>query len=458
MPTIERWFATLVLAIAAGAAGRVWMVTELPVAERVARGVTLGAAVADGTERADEVVGRAVAVLDRSLSLVFAGKELLRVSLRELGARTDERALAERLMRVGRDGSFVARLVAAREARRGARAVALIFEVPLGPLAERLGNFKEQHDRKPVAARFDFATSRPTEHQDGELVDVDTTLALLVQEGLDLRSDGVVTLAVMRVLPAASIDAVAKIERSALVGRYVTRFEFVGHEAGRAQNIARAAAGIDGLVLMPQDRVSFNEAVGPRSEDNGFSQAGEIYKGEMRLGIGGGTCQVASSLYAAAFFGGLEIVERSPHSRPSGYIGLGLDATVAYPTVDLVLKNPFPFPIVVRARPEKGTLTIELWGRERGADVELRTATVGAMEFERKVERVPYLAAGRVLRKQAGRQGVTIEKTRHLRAIYGGERVETTRDVYPPTTEIYLLGPGADESTLPPFASTTERL
>ncbi len=432
-----------------------WLRASLPRPDRVARGVRVGSLVADGSAGADELARAASRVLDRPIALRLGQATLAKLSLRELGAQLDEVRLRERLLSVGREGSFFGRLVDAREASRGARGVALHVDAPLEPLAAHLASVKERHDRGPVPSRFDFANGRPTEHVDGALIDVGRTLERLLAEALDPASDGAVEVAVFRVEPWASSEAVARIDRSALVGRYETRYAFYGAEAGRAQNVARAARGIDGLVLMPGAVVSFNDAVGPRSEDNGFSRAGEIYKGELRLGVGGGTCQVASTLHATAFFAGLEVVERSPHSRPSGYIGIGLDATVAYPTVDLALKNPFPFPIVVHAVANAGNLTVELWGRERPADVELATATIAAEDFERKLERVPYLAEGRIVRKQAGRRGVTIEKTRALKFRDGARRVETTRDVYPPTTEIFLLGPGADEATLPPLAATS---
>ena len=90
-----------------------------------------------------------------------------------------------------------------------------------------------------------------------------------------------------------------------VVSRFETRFGYVGGQQNRGGNILRAASQVDGLVLMPGQIVSFNEHVGPRSKENGFFPAPEIYKGEMREGIGGGTCQVAGTLHAAAFFGGL---------------------------------------------------------------------------------------------------------------------------------------------------------
>jgi vancomycin resistance protein YoaR len=210
---------------------------------------------------------------------------------------------------------------------------------------------------------------------------------------------------------------------------------------------------VDGVVLMPGEVASFNRLVGPRSEENGFTTAPEIYKGEMRDGIGGGTCQVAGTLHAAAFFAGLEILDRSNHSRPSGYIRMGLDATVVYPTVDLKLRNPYAFPLVVHASIDRGTLAFELRGRERPVEVQLSTATVGVEPFKRKVEEAHWVKEGKFVLKQKGIRGYSIRKTRTI-ALQGGERrVEVSTDVYPPTFEIYLVPPGADaEALLPPLA------
>ncbi len=92
---------------------------------------------------------------------------------------------------------------------------------------------------------------------------------------------------------------------------------------------------MNGLVIDPCGSSSAStRSSASAAEDNGFAKAFEIFKGEYTEGIGGGTCQVASTFHAIAFFGGLEIVQRLPHSRPSAYIPAGLDATVVYPTVD----------------------------------------------------------------------------------------------------------------------------
>jgi vancomycin resistance protein YoaR len=203
---------------------------------------------------------------------------------------------------------------------------------------------------------------------------------------------------------------------------------------------------------MPGEVVSFNANVGPRSVENGFAEAPEIYKGELRPGIGGGTCQVAGTLHAAAYLGGLTVVERASHSRPSGYIRMGLDATVVYPTVDLKLENPYDFPIVVHSAVDKGTLAFELYGARRPATVSFAAATVGSADYKRKIEEVAALPEGKVVLKQHGIRGYSVRKTRTIHLAVGGDRVEITTDVYPPTFEIYQVAPGTDvDAVLPPL-------
>jgi vancomycin resistance protein YoaR len=162
---------------------------------------------------------------------------------------------------------------------------------------------------------------------------------------------------------------------------------------------------------------------------------------------------VAGTLHAAAFLGGLDVVERSNHSRPSGYIAMGLDATVVYPVVDLKLRNPFAFPIVIHSKIENGTLTFELLGSGRPVTVEWATDTLGVAEFKRKIEEAPWLTPGKFVKKQRGIRGYSIRKTRKIRFASGEERVEVTTDVYPPTLEIYQVPPGTDPARdLPPLA------
>jgi vancomycin resistance protein YoaR len=195
--------------------------------------------------------------------------------------------------------------------------------------------------------------------------------------------------------------------------------------------------------------VSFNDVVGDRSPENGFKTAFEIVKGEYKEGTGGGTCQVASTLHAIAFFGGLDIVQRLPHSRPSGYIPSGLDATVVYPVVDLKLRNPFSFPVVVHATVGANVIKMELLGADKPVEVTFGKSVLSTTPYERKVEEDPTVSKPK--RKQKGIDGMDLFRSRVLSFRDGTRRVENSRDVYPPTKEVWLVPPGYDESTLPPL-------
>src|SRR5262249_61083180 len=93
-----------------------------------------------------------------------------------------------------------------------------------------------------------------------------------------------------------------------------------------------------------------NDTVGGRSETEGYQVAQGISGGEMVDGLAGGTCQISTTLFGAAFFAGLDIVKTTNHSRPSVYTPLGFDATVVWPKTDLKLKNPYEFPVVLHYR------------------------------------------------------------------------------------------------------------
>ncbi len=432
-----------------GAVG--WARAVLPRGEALAAGLRVGGVeVGPGEDARAVAEARARALLDRRVRLRHGGGIVAEASLLELGATVDVDRIAGEAHAVGREGDFVARLDAALEARRGHLDVPVRVSLPAEPLAERLARHKEETDTPPKAARLDLARRTATPHRAGRYLDVYAAAGAL--DGLGASADADVEVPDFEIAPLASSEAVVGIDTSRVLSTFTTRYGYLGGQAGRAQNVARAASQMDGVVLMPGEVVSFNDNVGPRSLDNGFAPAPEIYKGEMREGIGGGTCQVAGTLHAAAFFGGIDVVERSNHSRPSGYIHLGLDATVVYPVVDLKLRNPFEFPIVVHATTQKGTLVFELLGREKPATVDFSTDTVGVAAYKRKIEEAPWLEAGKVKLKQKGIRGLSIRKTRVIHLAGGPDKVEVTTDTYPPTFEIYLVPPGTDVATaLPPL-------
>jgi vancomycin resistance protein YoaR len=133
----------------------------------------------------------------------------------------------------------------------------------------------------------------------------------------------------------------------------------------RTKNIETALGRLQGLAIKPGQTFSFNGAVGRRTAWRGYLPAPVLFQDKKSIQIGGGICQVSSTLYNAALLSGLEVLERHRHSSPITYLPLGLDATVAYGYKDLKFKNTHPFPIRISGAIAQDTLTISILGTER---------------------------------------------------------------------------------------------
>ncbi|MGY2979112.1 vancomycin resistance protein VanW [Thermostichus sp. OS-CIW-31] len=153
------------------------------------------------------------------------------------------------------------------------------------------------------------------------------------------------------------------------LSQYVTSLQ--ERTPSQLHNIRRAVQSLDGVYIMPATRsqeqaeviFSFNQVVGPRSLERGYVPAPVFMVAETLDSVGGGICQVSSSLYNAALLAGLEVVERHPHYRQVESVPPGLDATVWYGLADLKLRNPFPWPVRVRVQIRGPNLIVSVLGR-----------------------------------------------------------------------------------------------
>lgn len=188
-------------------------------------------------------------------------------------------------------------------------------------------------------------------------------------------------------LPELKIDAQIKqpsirtaelVGQDVLLGKYRTRFN-PGNE-GRSTNVRLAAEAVQGMVLMPGETFSFNRATGERTPRKGY-QVAKIFvrlpdeeKAKIVDGVGGGVCQVSSTLFNAVRIsneqseGRLKIVERYHHSLPVSYVPEGQDATVAWPYKDFRFRNKYSFPIYLRSAIKGPRLTLSVWGRIPNAE------------------------------------------------------------------------------------------
>ena len=234
-----------------------------------------------------------------------------------------------------------------------------------------------------------------------------------------------------------------------VLARFATTFAIDAEHKARASNVQLAAEAIDGKKIAAAATFSFNDAVGERTAAFGYAKAVILRDGMLAEGSGGGACQVASTLHAAGLLAGLDITLRVPHSRPSGYIRLGLDATVAYPKIDLKITNPTSDEVVIRARVMSGHIEIALEGKAK-RDVTLTTEVLDRTRIERVFERDPKVGPDEARRTVFGIPGYRVRRVRSLVQDDGTPRHDVRIDTYPSVSEVLRVAPGFDSARLAP--------
>jgi vancomycin resistance protein YoaR len=161
----------------------------------------------------------------------------------------------------------------------------------------------------------------------------------------------------LSVYPKVDSELLASI-RVRPIGYYVTYFN--SNNKYRYTNIKLAAQAINNYVVQPNETFSFNRVVGVRTRGKGYMPAKIIVRGEFSEGIGGGICQISSTLFNAVDRAGLKIVERYSHSRSVPYVPPGRDATVNWGGPDFTFKNNYNQPILIRAQALPGRIYVSI--------------------------------------------------------------------------------------------------
>ncbi len=192
--------------------------------------------------------------------------------------------------------------------------------LPKGEIEKIIAGLSEKSFRKPRNAYLDPWTDQVVPEAGGVLVDGGSTLLRVMEAPAGER----ILLDLVELDPEISAGLFEQITGKA--GSFCT---FYGSGGGRNRNIELAAAAINNYLLLPGELFSFNRAVGPRTVERGYELAPVIVGHSVVPGLGGGICQVSSTLYNAVMEARLEVVERYGHSLPVGYVPSGRDATVS---------------------------------------------------------------------------------------------------------------------------------
>ena len=222
---------------------------------------------------------------------------------------------------------------------------------------------------------------------------------------------------------------------------YSTRYD--GGDVNRSTNLELACEKINDVIVLPGETFSYNKTLGERSKAAGYKTAKVYENGEVVDGIGGGICQISSTLYNAVLKANLEIVERRNHQFITSYVEEGRDATVAYGVTDFKFKNSRKYAIKIKASASNGVATIEIFGIKEEVEYQISfdTKTISTIPYTVKYIDDNTLKTGTEVVKQKGANGIVTET--YLIKSLNGQVVSNTllsKDTYSDMQRIVLRG------------------
>lgn len=408
--------------------------------ERVCFGVTVGGVSVAGLNKPE-----AAKVIDtwwlvrREDKVTLTALDARRtLSLNQLGARLDSKETLERAFAVGRTGGLFHR-------------AALVFgrrspEKQVDPVIL----FSDERLRTAVAQ---VARSVNKPHKDASLKVVGDHFVVQPEElGIKVNEEAarktlrraVADGQALVPLPVAVDTPEIRTQDAARINTLLATFttSFNPGKRDRTHNVRLASNSINGLILKPGQEFSYNKTVGPRLIERGYRNAPIFVRGNVEPGVGGGCCQVSSTLYNAALLAGLKIVERAHHSRIVPYVRPGRDATVAYGIRDFRFQNSNPNPIGVIFVVKGSLLTANLYGAaEDKKQIKVVTSGVAYTSAGTKTVIDGTIQPGKKRVIDHGSPGASVTVYRKITNPDGTKTTELiSRDRYPAQARIVATG------------------
>ena len=318
-----------------------------------------------------------------------------KIPAQELAVQPAAATAAEEAYNAGRKGSFVQQ--AATQIKNAVYGCSIPFLASYDEslLQAKLEEIAESILVQPVNAACEIGADGSISHipgQSGQKLDISATLKMLDEPLKEMQAANIE-------LPLAENPPFVRTEDltnvNAVLGSYTTYYR----HGARGDNIAIATQQLNGVLIRSGASFSFNNIVGTRTANAGYKNAAVLINGKSVPGIGGGVCQVSSTLYNAILLAGLSPTERFSHFIPSSYCPPGLDATVADDLIDFQFMNPLPHNVYILASADGKKITVQVLGTQ--ADLQGKHISIETVGSSRRpsVYRI-YSANGQVVERE----------------------------------------------------------
>ncbi len=297
---------------------------------------------------------------------------------------------------------------------------------------------------KPENAYYDKENGKIVPHKSGYKFDKNAAK----NQVKDITEDEVVEISLIVEDPEITEAVLTAQMFEDVIISYTTKYKTA--EVDRTYNMQLAGARVNGTVLAPGEVFSYNDVVGERTVSKGYRNAKIFENGRVVDGLAGGICQVSTTIYNAALYSNMEIVERKNHSFPVSYAPMGQDATVVMGAIDFKFKNNMENPVKITCSIANGNCTIKFLGiKENNYKVEISNVTTGSTPFAVEYQQDDSLKFGEEKVIQNGSNGYTIKSTR---TVYENGNVVKTESIpssyYIPLKKIVARNENAEEPVL----------
>jgi vancomycin resistance protein YoaR len=294
---------------------------------------------------------------------IMVGDDVVYSTLGDFGYNYEPNDNIDQALALGKSGNLIKRYKDLKDIEQGSIILPLTFSFDEKKIKDLVKEDVSAYNVEPVDATVTRKSGEfvYTDHVVGSKVNVDQTTQA-IQEAIKNwnRQDIIVEAVLEDDLPIYTRDVVEKC--NTVLGTYTT--EYTDSAEGRAANLANGARLINNAIIYPGEVFSSYEYLTPFTEKNGYYVAGAYLQGKIIDSVGGGACQVTTTLYNAVLASELEVVERQPHSMTISYVDLSRDAAIAGTYKDFKFKNNTDVPILIEATTVGRKITFKVWGNE----------------------------------------------------------------------------------------------
>lgn len=298
--------------------------------------------------------------------LIKTNEEDYNIKTKNIIKNTNKEKLSKEIMNYGKDKSYIGKMKEVMFPKEKNYSFNISFNEKA--LNKNINNIAKENDIKYENAKVIIEDEKINikKESSGTYIDKENLKKSITKKISNIDKDNKKV-----VINAKYKEINAKIKSSELqdidtkISQYHTSYS---GSAGRRLNVENAAKKIDDLLLMPGDEFSYEKAVGPVTYENGYKDAPVIANGVASNGVGGGVCQVSSTMYNAQLKAGILPTERRNHSKAVSYVPRGLDATLASGSIDYKFKNTYDYPLVINTYTTGGNLYIEIWSNKEATN------------------------------------------------------------------------------------------